>query len=382
MAGIVAESVAAIKGSGIRDIMEAVWRMPGPVIGLHVGEPNFPTPPHVVDAMRDALARGETRYVPNAGLPQLREALAHKVSSVNGFPAAPDNVVVSAGGMQALFAALAITVRPGDEVLMPDPGWPNYDMAIRLLSGIPVRYPISADAGSQVDFAALDSLLTDRTRAIIVNSPSNPVGVVFTPDTLRGLVDFVDRHNLVAVSDECYESITFEQAHHSMAEWDRHGRVMTCFSFSKTYAMTGVRVGYLVAQRDAAAVAARMQESLLSCVNAAAQFGALAAVTGPQDEVATMVAAYRHRRDQATMLLASSGIRFVRPQGAFYLWFHIGEGSGSSLDWSLRLLREQRVAVAPGTTFGAEGRRWARVSLATDLPDLLEGLGRIASVIG
>jgi aspartate aminotransferase len=366
--------------SGIREIMDLAWSLPGPIIGLHVGEPSFATPDHVLEGARAALERGETRYVPNAGIPALREAIAAKVAERNGLRAEPGQVVVSAGGMQALYVALSATIGGGDEVLVPDPGWPNFAMAVGLLQARPVGYPLGPETGFLPDLAALADLVTPRTRALVVNSPSNPLGAVLTPELAEALCRFADDHDLWLISDECYDAITFEAEHVSPGRFDRAGRVLSCFSFSKTYAMTGMRVGYLVAPEAVAATAAKMQEPLIACVNAPAQYAALAALEGPQEHIATMRDAYRERRDAAAALLDEAGTGYLLPQGAFYLWIDVRDRAGGDVKaWALEQLRTQRVAVAPGTTFGAGGEGWIRVSLATATEDLLEGLRRLVT---
>jgi aspartate aminotransferase len=365
--------------SGIRRIMDMAWSLGQPVIGLHVGEPSFQTPDHVRKAAQDALERGDTRYVPNAGIMPLRIAIADKVAGHNRITATPEQVIVSAGGMQALYVALSATVQAGDEVLIPDPGWPNFAMAVQLLQGTPVRYPVRLENSFLPDVDELDRLVTNRTKAIIVNSPSNPLGAVLTANLAAKLCRLADAHDLWVISDECYDAITFDIPHVSLAAHDEQQRVISCFSFSKTYAMTGLRVGYLVAPEEAAATAAKMQEPLIACVNAPAQYAALAALEGPQDVVEVMRRTYQHRRDVATQLLRDSSTGFLMPDGAFYLWIDVRDRCQGDVEtWALQLLREQHVAVAPGTTFGPMGQGWARVSLATETDDLLEGLRRIS----
>jgi aspartate aminotransferase len=367
--------------SGIREVMDLAWSMEDPVIGLHVGEPSFATPEHVLDGARRALDRGDTRYVANAGIPALREAIAGKVAVRNGLEAGPAQVVVAAGGMQALYAALSATVGAGDEVLVPDPGWPNFAMAVQLLQARPVGYPLHPDDAFLPDLAELGRRVTDRTRALVVNFPSNPLGSVLPTDLAQRLCRFADEYDLWLISDECYDAITFEAEHVSPARYDEQDRVLSCFSFSKTYAMTGLRVGYLIAPETVADTAAKMQETLIACVNAPAQHAALAALEGPQDFVEVMRRAYHERRDAAAAQLDAAGVEYLLPHGAFYMWVDVRDRcSGDVKAWALDLLRERYVAVAPGTTFGAEGEGWVRISLATDTDDLLEGLDRLAAV--
>jgi aspartate aminotransferase len=365
--------------SGIREVMDLAWAMEGPVIGLHVGEPSFATPEHVLDGARRALAAGETRYVSNAGIPALRAALATKLERVNGIAARPEQVVVTNGGMEALFVSLAAVLSEGDEVLLPDPGWPGFDNAVRVLRGRIVSYALEPGRGFLPDVDALERLVTPRTRALLVNFPSNPLGAMLPAELAEALVRFADAHDLWLISDECYDQITFGAEHVSPARFDEQGRVLSCFSFSKTYAMTGMRVGYVHAPDAAAGVIATMQEPVIACVNAPAQHAALAALEGPQDIVPLMRDTYRSRRDVAAARLDEAGLAYLFPQGAFYLWIDVSPLCGGDVKaWSLELLRAQRVAVAPGTAFGSRGEGWIRVSLATETGELLEGLDRIA----
>jgi aspartate aminotransferase len=364
--------------SGIRQVMDLAWSLPDPVIGLHVGEPSFPSPPHVIEAARASYAAGDTHYVPNAGVGELRGAIAEKVTTANGFAITERNVVVSAGGAQALHNAFSLTLNAGDEVLIPDPGWPNYAMAVQLLQAVPVRYPLRPERGFRLDPAELAGLVTDRTRMIVVNTPSNPLGMVLPETDVEALVRFAEQHDIWLLSDECYDALTFGRPHVSPGRFDRDGRVLSAFSFSKTYAMTGLRVGYLVTPEDVALHAAKLQEPLLACVNAPAQAAALAALRGPQDAVVTMREAYRERRDLAVAQLEKQGMGYLRPEGAFYLWVDVRDRChGDVAGWAMGLLRHQHVAVAPGTTFGPLGEGWVRLSLATAAEDLLEGIRRM-----
>ena len=364
--------------SGIRQVMDLAWSLSEPVIGLHVGEPSFPSPPHVIEAARASYAAGDTHYVPNAGIAELRRAIAEKVSSANGFPVTERNVVVSAGGAQALHNAFSLTLGAGDEVLIPDPGWPNYAMAVQLLQAVPVRYPLRPERGFRPDLAELAGLVTDRTRVLVVNTPSNPLGTVLPASDVEALVRFAEDHDIWLLSDECYDALTFGSPHVGPGCFDRDGRVLGAFSFSKTYAMTGLRVGYLVADEGIIPHAAKLQEPLLACVNAPAQAAALAALRGPQDAVAVMREAYRERRDLAVALLDAQGMGYLRPEGAFYLWVDVRDRcSGDVAGWAMDLLRHRHVAVAPGTTFGPLGQGWVRLSLATATEDLLEGIRRM-----
>lgn len=366
--------------SGIREIMDAAWARNEPVIGLHVGEPSFETPEHVREAARTAIAAGHTRYGPNAGIPALRQAIATKLADRNGIVATPEQVVVSAGGMEGIYLALTATAGAGDEVLIPDPGWPNFAMAVGLLQATPVRYRLRPERGFLPDVEELARLVTPRTRAIVVNSPSNPIGSVLDADLARALCRFADEHDLWLISDECYDEIWFDAPTVSPACFDEQGRVLSCFSCSKTYAMTGMRVGYVAVPSTIRETAAKLQEPLIACANVPAQYAAVAALEGPQDGVAEARRVYRERRDLATALLDEAGVGYLRPSGAFYLWMDVSSRSGGDVRrWAFDLLERDGVALAPGVTFGPAGEGWARISLATATDDLLEGLRRIVA---
>lgn len=367
--------------SGIRRVMDAAWQLGGEVIGMHVGEPDFLPPDHVLEAARRSYADGETHYVPNAGIPPLREALSTKLADHNRLTVPAGQVIVTAGGMQALHLALSMTLSAGDEALVPEPGWPNFRMAVELLQATPVGYALSPVHQFVPQVAELEQLVTPRTKVLVVNTPSNPLGAVVPPETLEQLVHFAERHNLWLVSDECYDGLTFDVPHVSPAVFDSTGSVVSAFSFSKTYAMTGVRVGYLACPEAVAPVAAKLQEAMISCVNAPAQAAAVAALEGPQDHVRHMRSSYARRRSLAMELLQARGIPFLEPHGAFYLWVDVRDFTDEPVDdWALRLLARKRVAVAPGTAFGATGEGWVRLSLATADDDIREGIIRLGEM--
>jgi len=245
---------------------------------------------------------GLTRYAPNAGIPELRETLAEKVTRRNGYGALPEQVVVTQGGIQALYLALRALLEPGDEVLLPDPAWPNYRMIAHLLGARVLSYPLVAGGGFLPRLEDLERLVTPRTRAILVNSPSNPLGTVVPRELMEGLLAFARERDLWFISDEVYDEVVFDDVFASAGSVaDSKDRLVSIYSFSKVYAMTGWRVGYLVAPPDLARILTGMQEPIISCVNTPAQMAALAAVTGPQDVVREMSEAYdsyRARRDE------------------------------------------------------------------------------------
>jgi aspartate/methionine/tyrosine aminotransferase len=365
----------------IREVMELAWRRPD-AIRLEVGEPGFPTPPHIVEAAARAAREGHTKYTPNAGIPPLREAIAEKIARVNGYEVTPDQVVVGNGGTQILHLVLLALMDPGDEVLMPDPAWPDFAQMAHLLGTPPRFYHQTPETAFLPSIEELEELVTPRTRVLLVNSPSNPLGAVVPASLHADLVAFAERHGLWLISDECYDEIAFDRTFASPMAVAPSPRIISVYSFSKVYAMTGWRVGYCVAPAEVAAALTRLQEPLISCVNAPAQMGALAALTGPQDVVAEMRDAYRDRRDAAVALLREGGVNVLEPAGAFYLWVDIARSGRSSRDFVLSLITEREVACAPGTAFGAAGEGFVRLSMASERDVLLEGARRLIEHVG
>ena len=350
-------------------------------IRLETGEPNFATPSHICEAAAQAAFDGFTKYTPNAGVMPLREALAAKVAERNGIDATAEQVVVTSGAVAGIYSSMVSLVDPGAEMLLGDPSWPNYAQMMQLLKITPVHFPLRAEADLVPQAADVEPLITERTQAILLNSPGNPTGAVTDAAALADLMELARRHDLLVFSDEVYDEISFDGPYTPAAPLDVDGRVITFFSFSKTYAMTGWRVGYLVVPPGVSPLIVRAQEPITSCVNAPAQMGALAAVTGPQDCVAEMRDAYRQRRDLVTGFLTGRGIPHVRPRGAFYLMVDVSRSGSTGKDFVLRLLNERQVAVVPGDTFGPGSGRFVRISLAT-APDLLmEGVARLADAV-
>ncbi|MCD6302630.1 MAG: aminotransferase class I/II-fold pyridoxal phosphate-dependent enzyme, partial [Anaerolineae bacterium] len=276
------KTVRGIQRSPIRAMKDAAAAYPD-AIHLELGQPDFPTPPHVIEAACQAAQHEYTGYTANAGMRELREAVVAKLERENGYTAPVDGIVVTIGAMEALFASMAVLLDPGDEILIPNPGYGNFVMAARVLSAKPVRYPTIPHRGFVPDMGRLETLVTERTRALLVSSPSNPTGAVYDEQTLRDLYAFCVRHDLYMISDETYDQLVFEGEHISPARWDRDSRVISIYTTSKTYAMTGWRVGFVVASPQVATAIIKVQEPIVSCVNTVAQHAAIGALTGPQD---------------------------------------------------------------------------------------------------
>lgn len=376
-----ASHMSSVPESGIRRLFEIALTLDDVNI-LAVGEPDQPVAPHIVAAATAAWQAGETRYTPNGGIADLRRAIVDKLARDNGMHVDVEQVWVTVGATQALMQAMGLLLDAGDEILVPDPGYTTFSMNARMLQAVPVPYRLSPEDDFAPDIAELETLVTPRTRVLLVNSPSNPLGRVFSADVLQGLVDFAARHDLWVLSDEVYEYFTFAGRHVSAATLDRDARVFSVFSLSKTYAMTGVRVGYLVTPPGFSAEMRTVQEAMISCVSTPAQRAAVAAITGPREPIDVASRHYEENGHAAAALLRERGIRFLDPDGAFYLWIDMSHATGGDVaTWAERFLLEHRVAVAPGSAFGRSGEGWIRVCLAADRPRLLDGLSRLPAPV-
>ena len=293
----------------------------------------------------------------------------------------PEGIFVTAGAVEGLYACVRAVTNPGEEVLVPDPGWPN-NLAITQVAGaVARRYQLRREDGYAITADAVRRALTPQTRAVIVNSPSNPLGVVAARSQWVELIELAYQRGLWLISDECYDELVFSGESFSPAALDPQAPVLSVFSFSKTYAMTGWRVGYVAAPPAARATVATIQESILSSMNAPAQHAALAALKGPQDMVATMRNSYAQRRDIAIGVLDDRGIACLRPDGAFYLWVDVRDSGMSSATFAGALLEQSAVATVPGSAFGPQGEGWLRVSLASDEAVLVAGLQRMCDLM-
>ncbi|MFI2752100.1 pyridoxal phosphate-dependent aminotransferase [Cellulomonas sp. P22] len=373
--------VIRMQRSGIRSVMELAMLDPT-AIRLELGEPDVSTPAHVIEAAARDARHGHTGYTSSVGSLELRTALARKVTEINGLPTSPDEVVATHGAMHGLAMAINALMGPGDEMLVPDPEFPNWRMAATAVGVDVATYPARAAAGFVPTLEDIEAAVTPRTKVLLVSSPNNPTGAMYPAHVLEGIVDIARRHDLWVFSDECYEAITFGPEHVSPARYDTDGRVVTFFTFSKTYAMTGWRLGYVVTRDDVVHdLLGQVAEATVACPSSVSQRAALAALAGPQDDVRDAVARYRERRDAAVALLAARGIPCVRPDGAFYLMVDITRATPDSDEFALRLLREKHVSVSPGTAFGAGGAGQVRVSLASDRTAILTGLERLADLV-
>jgi len=368
--------VCGLQQSGIRVIMNLALTMPD-VVRLEVGEPLFDTPPHIVEAAAKAAREGYTHYTANAGLPSLREAIVAQANRDYGTKFTPESVQVGVGAVGAISTAMRALTDPGDEVLVPDPGWPNYESIVKCAGAFPRRYTLDPAAGFLPEPDRIRELIGRRTKVLIVNSPSNPLGTVLPAETMRGLVELAREKGLFLVSDEVYEKIIYEGRHASAATYDLTGIAVTVSGVSKSYAMTGWRLGWALARPEIIRQMAKLQESFVACAPSVSQKAAEAALTGPQACVEEMRNGYDANRKVAADILDRHGIKYVRPRGAFYVWIDVG--AEDSTAFALNLLQKERVAVAPGATFGPSGQRFIRISLAAKAEHVREGLRRLVS---
>ena len=372
----IASGPAEAAHSGIREVVNLALVTPG-CIRLEVGEPNFSTPKHIVEAAVEFARKGQVKYTATAGLLSLRERIAAKLDRVNRIQAGVTNINCSVGGVGGIAAAVAALVEPGDEVLIPDPAWPNYRLMLAWAHGTLVRYACPPGNQFLPDPKQVESLISPRTKLMIVNSPCNPTGAVFPRELLEQLVEVAVRHNIYLLSDECYDEVILEGEHLSPASFCTDGRVISAFTFSKTYAMTGWRVGYVVANDTISDSITKILESNSSCIPTVCQKAAEAALDGPREPLREMVDAYRDRRDLCVGLLDEAEMLISRPRGAFYIMADITRSGMDSREFAFDLVKTKQVAVAPGTAFGESARQAVRISLASSPEDLAVGIGRM-----
>lgn len=354
------------------------------VVHLEIGEPDFDTPAHIVHAGVEALEGGFTHYGPSPGLPQLREAIAEHVKKTRGVPCASENVVVTPGGKPVMFFAMLALVEEGDEVLYPNPGFPIYESMIRFTGGKPVPVRLVEEKGFSLDVDQVDASITPKTKMIVLNSPHNPTGGTLTEEDVARLAAILRKHPHVTVlSDEIYSDLVYEGAHHSILRHEGFpARTILLDGFSKTYAMTGWRLGFGVMPADLATQVARLQTNSTSCTASFTQMAGVAALRGDMGSVRAMIEEFHRRRDLIVDgLNAIPGFRCTRPRGAFYVFPNItGTGIPAKV-LQQRLLEEAGVACLAGTAFGEWGEGYLRFSYANSTQNILEALHRIRTLL-
>ena len=354
------------------------------VISFTVGEPDFDTPKHIVDAAIEALRRGETRYTPNAGILPLRKAISASFEKSHGIKYDPNSqLIVTSGGMEALLLTMLTILDPGDEIILPNPYWTNYPSQAQICSAVPRLVPVYEADGFMYRPEALEAAITPKTKAILINSPANPTGGVGSREALEAIAKIAVKHDLYVLSDEVYCNLLYDSTFTSIATLPgMEERTIIINSFSKTYAMTGWRVGFAAANADIIGNMVKLQEDVCACVNSAAQFGALAALEGTQEPLYKMQAEYAARRNLIVSHVNSiEGLSIVAPQGAFYAFINIEKTGLDSEAFAYGLLKSEGVIVVPGNAFGDMGDSFVRISYATSRENIEEGMKRIARYV-
>ncbi|MCK4476530.1 MAG: pyridoxal phosphate-dependent aminotransferase [Methanophagales archaeon] len=354
-----AHRVEDIEISGIRKAFEA---LSGEFFNLGLGEPDFDTPAHIKEAAIQALKSGFTSYTFNKGIEELREAISDKFKRDNNFVVSPEEIMVTSGASEALHIAILSVVEKGDEVLMPNPGFVSFAALTKLAEGKPVGVPLSEDFTMSAE--AVKEKITNKTKVMIINSPANPTGAVESERNIKALVDIANDHRITIISDEVYEHLIYDDLKHiSPARFS--DEVITVNAVSKTYAMTGFRLGYLAARDEYVEQMLKIHQYIQACASSISQEAALAAIIGPQECVAEMRSEFKRRRDLAVEALRDMGMEFSTPKGAFYIFPQVKDEKEF-----VERLRRKKIIVTPGSAFGSLGRNHVRISYATSFEKL------------
>ena len=361
------------------------------VVGFGAGEPDFDTPQHIKDAAIKAIHDGFTKYTPASGTMELKKAVCDKMQRDNGLTYAPGDIVISNGAKHSLVNVFGAILNPGDEVIIPAPFWVSYPEMVKINFGVPVVLQTTEENNFKFSIDELRSAITPKTRAIVINSPSNPTGMIYTADELKAIADLAVEKDLYVVSDEIYEHLTYEGIPVSIASFGEEIKKRTIIvnGVSKTYAMTGWRIGYTASAPEIAKAMSNVQSHATSNPNSIAQVAAVAALDGPQDEVPKMRAAFQERRDYMVERINSiDGVSCLEPHGAFYVMMNMKSLIGKELyghtitgsdDFADLFLEKQLVAVVPGSGFMAEG--YVRWSYATSMENIKRGLDRLEAFL-
>lgn len=369
-----------IPTSPIRDMFNLAQNMDN-ILNFGLGEPGFTAATHIVDAAFDAISKGHTKYTSNAGILPLREAIARNMPARKGLSYDPDcEIMITTGGMEAIYLVIKVLTNPGEEVMMGAPYYGNYLSQILLSGARPNIVPLKEENDFKYSIQDLEYALTPTTKVLFINSPCNPTGTVLDEKNLREISDFCIRHDLYLITDEVYQDFIYGSTpYFSIATVPgMKERTIIIDSFSKTYAMTGWRCGYILAPESIISQMVKIQEYIVSCVTTSTQYAAIAAIDGPQDALHKMIQQYGENR-----LLVIDTIRKIpklslrNPEGAFYAFINISESGLSSFDFCIKLLEQEHVVLAPGNAFGEEGEGYVRMSYVSDYQDMVKGLKKI-----
>lgn len=362
------------------------------VVSFGVGEPDFNTPEHIIKAAIKAMEEGKTKYTETPGIPELRKAVCDKFYRDNGLKYTPDQIVVSTGAKQCLANSFLAILNPGDEVLIAAPYWVSYPELVRLADGVPVVVETSKENNYKYTIESLNSAVTDKTKAIVINSPNNPTGTVYSKEELEVIANFAKNNNLLIISDEIYEKLIYDGEKHvsiaSLSE-DAYNRTIVINGLSKAYAMTGWRLGYVAANKEIIKLMKSIQSHMSSNTNSIAQYAAVAALNGVDEDQKAMIIEFEKRRNYMLERIEKmEDITCIRPSGAFYVMINIqkylnksfyGAEIKTSVEFAEKLLDEEKVAVVPGAGFGLDN--YVRLSYATSMDMIKKGLDRIESFL-
>ena len=369
--------------SGIRKINEKTIEMERAgkrIYHFEVGRPDFDTPKVIKDATIKSIEDGDVFYTSNYGIMPLREAVAEKLRNENNLDYTAKEVLITAGATESIYDSYSLILEEGDEILLPNPCWPNYVNAAHIMGAVPVRYSLAEENDFQIDFDELEGLVTEKTKAIVIINPSNPIGSMFTLETLEKLADFAKKKDILVISDEIYEKIVYgNKKHISMASLDgMKERTITINGFSKTYSMTGFRLAYVAAPEEFIRVLNIIHQHNTSCATSFVQHGGITALKAGNEGSQEMVKEYKRRRDYIVEKVNSiEGLGLNAPDGAFYAFINIKGLGVSSEEFCNYLLDEECVAIVPGTVFGSAGEGFVRFSYASSYDDIVEGLNRM-----
>lgn len=369
--------------SGIRKINEKTIEMERAgkrIYHFEVGRPDFDTPKVIKDATIKSIEDGDVFYTSNYGIMSLREAVAEKLRNENNLDYTAKEVLITAGATESIYDSYSLILEEDDEILLPNPCWPNYVNTAYIMGAVPVRYSLAEENDFQIDFDELDGLVTEKTKAIVIINPSNPIGSMFTLETLEKLADFAKKKDILVISDEIYEKIVYgNKKHISMASLDgMKERTITINGFSKTYSMTGFRLAYVAAPEEFIRVLNIIHQHNTSCATSFVQHGGVTALKAGNEGSQEMVKEYKRRRDYIVEKVNSiEGLSLNAPDGAFYAFINIKELGVSSEEFCNYLLDEECVAIVPGTVFGSAGEGFVRFSYASSYEDIVEGLNRM-----
>lgn len=379
------EEIRAVAADGTQlryALMEMAATLPD-IIALGRGDPDLPTPPHIIEAAKAAVRNQQMAPTPVSGMPALREAVAEKLRRENNLDVTAENVIITTGGQEGLFLVMQTLLDPGDDILVPDPRYTSYDDAILSAGGNMVMVPTDHEDAFNLRAEAVEAAITPRTKALLIVTPSNPTGGIVTEDRLRAIAEVAVRHNLIVISDEIYEKFVYDGWQHFSigSAPGMEERTITISGFSKTYSMTGLRVGYVAAPRNVIEAMARVKACTTGPAATVSQHAAFAAVTGPVEPLAEIKRIYEERRAAMMQGLDAMGLDYSDPRGAFFLWTNSSSTGIHATELSYLLLKEGRVLIFPGTGFGVNWGGYLRISLLQSTDKIREALDRMRDVI-